>query len=487
MTIADSTTHWQLRDLVQPLSSDPNEILYTYDDTIRSTNRKTDKVSTVTKLDFHPRCFQEVDDLIVSGGVISSVNNSNSMTNLNRSFTTLNDGNTGAGSTWRGLFSLYNKNTQESQTIKLGSYINNNVSISKQSNGQYASYVCNNDMNLYNTDINNTSITVKDAVNLDFPLNHSALSDDGKNLVVVGDSSNIVLLRPDQNGSNTLCRDNIIETQCDSGFSTSFDSSGLQFATCFQDGTCLIYDLRNISAGPMKHVYSTRRHSSNGAFRCVKYSRGTDDLLVLSEHVGRVHVVDTRDFNNHQVIMLPVNDNPRSRQASSASLSNITSQSRSNSSVENVNPSIYNPKILEYNDILNYEGNLAAINTFENTFGTAYNTNHNSRNFNNFNLLSAIEDEGEDDGMDDEFIGSDENQMDEEVSTLGTLHRSSVGSNLTASTMSSEFDYTDNDISGLDWYEDRYGSHIVIGCDKGLINWDIDSWGRRSFPSFKLA
>ena len=89
--------------------------------------------------------------------------------------------------------------------------------------------------------------------------------------------------------------------------------------------------------------------------------------------------------------------------------------------------------------------------------------------------------------MDDEFIGSDGNQMDEEVSTLGTLHRSSVGSNLTASTMSSEFDYTDNDISGLDWYEDRHGSHIVIGCDKGLINWDIDSWGRRSFPSFKLA
>lgn len=415
------------------------------------------------------------------------------MTNLNRSFSNLGDGNTGAGPSWRGLFSLFNKNTQESQTIKLGSYINNNVSINKRSNGQYTSYVCNNDMNLYNTDINNTSITVKDSVNLDFPLNHSALSDDGKNLVVVGDSSNIVLLHPDQYGASTLRRDNIIETPCDSGFSTSFDSSGLQFATCFQDGTCLIYDLRNISGGPMKQIYSTRRHSSNGAFRCVKFSRGTDDLLVLSEHVGRVHVIDTRDLNNHQVIMLPVNDNPRSRQTSSASLSNIMNQSRSASAIDNVNPNIYNPKILEYNDILNYEGNLAAVNTFENTFGSAYNTNYNSRNFNNFNLLSAIEDEDEDVEEDDDIEdadtegGSSDDQIDEEVSTLGGLHRSSVGSNASATTMASEFDYADNEISGLDWYEDRFGSHIVIGCDKGLINWDIDSWGRRSFPSFRLA
>jgi len=486
--------------LIQPLSTDKNEILYTYDDTIRSTNRKSDKVTTVTKLDFHPRCFQEVDNLIVSGGVISSVNNSNSMTNLNRSLNSLIGDTTGIGSSWRGLFSLFNKNTQESQTIKLGSYINNNVSINKQSNGQYTSYICNNDMNLYNTDINNTSITIKDTVSLDFPLNHSALSDDGKHLVVVGDSSNIVLLHPDEYGSSSLHRDNLIETPCDSGFSTSFDASGTQFATCFQDGTCLIYDLRMISKGPMKQVFSTRRHSSNGAFRCVKYSRGTDDLLVLSEHVGRVHLIDSRDFNNHQVIMLPVNDNPRSRQASSASLSNIMNgHSRSPSLVENnmidsINPNIYNPKILEYNDILNYEGNLAAINTFENTFGSTYNTNYNSRNFNNYNLLSAIENDDEDEDEDDdvtdvESSSEDDLQMDEEVSTLGgnILHRASIGSNASATTMASEFDYADNEISGLDWYEDRYGSHIVIGCDKGLINWDIDSWGRRSFPSFKLS
>lgn len=474
---------------MQPLSLDKNKIIYTYNDTIRSTSRQSDKVDTVTKLDFHPRCFKEVDDLIVSGGVISTVNNnSNSMTNLNRSFSNLGDGNTGAGPAWRGLLSLYNRNTQESQTIKLGSYINNNVSINKNSNGQYTSYVCNNDMNLYNTDINNTSITVKDAVNLDFPLNHSALSDDKKNLVVVGDSSNIVLLHPDEFGSSTLHRDNIIETPCDSGFSTSFDSSGLQFATCFQDGTCLIYDLRNVSKGPIKHVYSTRRHSSNGAFRCVKYSRGTDDLLVISEHVGRVHVIDSRDFNNHQVIMLPVNENPRSRQTSSASLSNIMNQSRTSSVADNANLNIYNPKILEYNDILNYEGNLAAASTFENTFGSSYNTNYNSRNFNNYNLLSAIDDcdEQEDDVEDvdgDEELTSEEELIDEEVATL---HRSSVGSS-SATTMASEFDYADNEISGLDWYEDREGSHIVIGCDKGLINWDIDSWGRRSFPSFKLS
>ncbi|CCH41538.1 hypothetical protein BN7_1079 [Wickerhamomyces ciferrii] len=490
---------------LQPLSTDKNEILYTYNDTIRSTNRKSDKVTTVTELDYQPRCFKEIDDLIVSGGVISSVNNNNSMTNLTRSMNTFGDGDSGVGATWRGLFSVYNRATQEKKTIRLGSYINNNALIKKTSNGQYASYVCNNDMNLYNTDINSSSVTVNSYINLGFPLNHAALSDDGKNLVVVGDSSNIILLHPNEHGSSTLRDDNIINTSndfnssntYDSGFSTSFDSSGLHFATCFQDGVCFIYDIRNVGDGPIKKIYSTRRHSSNGAFRCVKYSGGTDDLLLISEHVGRVHVLDTRDFNNHQVIMLPVNNNPRSRQSSVVSLSNAMSGTFNNSrapSAANINPKVYTPKILEYNDILNYEGNLSSLNTLENTFHANYNTNYNTRNFNNYNLLSAVEDDHTNsdeaiaDDIEDDCDGSTEieDPMDEEVATISTSHRSSMGSTTTAATMATDFDYADNEISGIDWYEDNQGSHLVIGCDNGLINWDIDSWGRRSFPSVKL-
>lgn len=348
------------------------------------------------------------------------------------------------------------------------------MSLSKVSNSEYSSFVCNNDMSLYNAAINNSQIVIKSSINLDSPLNHSALSDDQKTLVVVGDCSNIFVLHPDQMRDGSLRQDNIIETPCDSGFSTSFDSSGIHFATCFQDGTTLIYDVRNLGQGPLKEIYSTRKNASNGAFRCVKYSRGTDDLLIISEHVGRVHVVDTRDFNNHQVIMLPVNSLPtRSNQPSSTSLNNLSfTNSLSNDNKSNV----FIPRVLDYNDVLNYEGNLVHTRTrsynHRNSFG--------SRSSNNFNLLAALAEETIiEEAMEDD---SGEEGSESENHELLSNHRRS-----TTSITGSEFDYSDNEISGVDWYENDAGSHIIIGCEKGLVNWDIDSWSRRSFPSYQFA
>ena len=55
----------------------------------------------------------------------------------------------------------------------------------------------------------------------------------------------------------------------------------------------------------MAEISSTRPHSHNGAFRVCRFSYGLDDLLFISEHQGRVHVVDTRNYVNHQVIVIP--------------------------------------------------------------------------------------------------------------------------------------------------------------------------------------
>ena len=444
---------------MQPCSANPNEIIYTHDDAIKCTDLSTDKISTVCTLDFHPRCFKEAHSKIVTGGVISSINSNSSSTSLmNRAFAEMGDGGTGEGASWRGLFSFYNRETQQSLGIRLGTYINNNASVNKVSNGTYTSYVCNNDKYLYSTHISNSAIAVDDSVNLEFPLNHSALSDDHKNLVVLGDCSKIFLLHPGQQ-DGVLRRDNIIDTHCDSGFSTSFSGSGQQFASCFQDGTCLIYDTRNVGAGPIKTVHSTRKNSSNGAFRCLKYSRGTDDLLVISEHVGRVHVIDSRDFSNHQVIVLPVNSIPqRSELGSSASLVNL------NGIQDCSENSIFTPKVMDFNEVVTIESNLAK----NDDMNTPFNANYASRNMNNFNLLNAA--------------AFEENS---DVTLDVREHRGSTASSY-SSMSGSEFDYFDNEISGLDWYEDSAGSHIVIGCCKGLIKWDVDSWSRRTFPSYAM-
>lgn len=464
-------------------------MLYTYDDAIKATDQATDKVTTVCKLDFHPRCFKEAHNKIVAGGVISSINNPATSSFIGNAaaatatagsggqlFAELGDGNSGEGTSWRGLFSFFNRETQQMSSIRLGTYINNNASVNKVSNSSFKSFVCNNDKHLYSTHISGSQITVEDSVNLEFPLNHSALSDDHKNLVVLGDCSKIFLLHPGQQ-DGVLRRDNILDTPCDSGFSTSFSGSGRQFASCFQDGTCMIYDVRNVGAGPIKTIHSTRKNSSNGAFRCLKYSRGTDDLLIITEHVGRVHVIDSRDYSNHQVIVLPVNSIPlRSNQGSNISLSNMDHNGNERYLQED-DPrrnALCTPRVIDYNEVINIESNLSK----NDESAPGFNPNYTSRNLNNFNLLNSI-------GVDEEYGMDIDSDLGYETSSLGRRHhRGSTSS--TSSLTGSEFDYFDNEISGVDWYEDSQGSHVIIGCCKGLIKWNIDAWSRRSFPSFSM-
>lgn len=522
--------HWQLRDLIRHSTNNrhPHELLYTFDEAIRATNKLTNKVSVINKFDFHPRCFNVADTNIVAGGVVSSLSTSNHSVSVNL----MQEIGFQHPDSPKGLLGLYNRDTDESLTVKLGFFINNHVSINKVSSTSYNSYVCNNDMHLYSTAIRNSSIELTGSINLNSPLNHSALSEDSKTLLVVGDSQNIYLLHPDQEYShNSLTRDNIIETNCDSGFSTSFDSSGIHFATCFQDGTCLIYDIRNYTKGPLHKISSTRKNTSNGAFRCVKYSHGTDDLLFITEHIGRVHMVDTRDFSNHQVIMLPVNT-VQSKHQNAYHLTNINPDPESN---------IFKPAVLTYDEVVGFEdrsrnGETPPLDiTDDGTFGVGYISNfghqNHSRNTSNFNVLSSLtstieEDEYEDeDEIDEENSledfndtqellqkfkatasrkaklggGSDTtNSVDSKNSSISTatsgtglvsINSNNGGEHLTHSrtnSVGSEYDYTDNEISGIDWYEDSQGSHLVVGCDKGLIDWTIDSWSRRSFPSYQI-
>ena len=45
----------------------------------------------------------------------------------------------------------------------------------------------------------------------------------------------------------------------------------------------------------------------------------------------------------------------------------------------------------------------------------------------------------------------------------------------------------ENNISGVDWVEDRNGSSLIIGTDYGIMRWNINSWARRSFSSYDLC
>ncbi|AOA64212.1 hypothetical protein PP7435_CHR3-0160 [Komagataella phaffii CBS 7435] len=339
--------HWQLRDLICRNSLNPNMMLYSSNESIMSLNMddhskrkmqsknpmKNNSSEKACQFEFSPRSFKEQDGIIVAGGLNVAKQNRNG---------TLNDSPRTGMSTrflknqtmnnWKGQFGLCANDSV--LTMDVGSLINNSVSITKKSNNQYQSILCNNDRHLYALSYGNREITKDYIVNLEVPLNHSTESPDAKTLVVCSDSSKVFLLHPEEstNQAQTL--------QCDNGYdcgiSSSFHPSGIYFTACFQDGVALVYDVRNLNK-PVHKVYSTRESTQSGAFRCCKFAKGTDDLLFITEHSGRIHMVDTRDFTNHLVIMLP------------NSIRNATMDYQDNEYLYN------EPIVQKFDDMINFE------------------------------------------------------------------------------------------------------------------------------------
>ncbi|QLL31927.1 hypothetical protein HG536_0C00940 [Torulaspora globosa] len=310
----------------------------------------------LVEFNFKPRSFTESQGLIACGGLIGP-DDKGFPTNWSRIAHEVNNGspipppaepvklanrnvladhsNYSNPSIWKGILSLHNTETGASSSHTMGQFINNCVTLSPRSTQEYDLYSCNNDGHLYQCNVNNRGVElVRRYSDLKFALNNAAISHDGKTLIASGDSNKFAIYRQNElagqfflsydnqaDWGSSISRakriprfalpdgsgyvDHIYEAPGgDHGFYSSFSENDLQFATLFQNGVCLIYDVRNMGM-PLAEISSTRPHSHNGAFRVCKFSYGLDDLLFISEHQGRVHVVDTRNFMNHQVILIP--------------------------------------------------------------------------------------------------------------------------------------------------------------------------------------
>lgn len=283
------------------------DVYHTHADAIRALLVRPRDAAQVTsyeylRLPYFPRCFNHSSGgLIVAGGVITSLSKVFSMKvpDLTREM-----GGATHTKPLKGLFSFYG-GCEPEQTFKLGEMINNAVTIYPK-NGAYTSYVCNNDLNLYIVDISNAGVRAnrKFICEPNTSLNNVHQLPDGRLLTATGDSSSIFLLDPNMAKPNIQ----IIKTPYDSGFGISYHNDEHTLAAAFQDGACLLYDLRKLGSEPLHEVKSTRPGHQSGAFRCCKFLHSPiQDLLVILEHVGRVHLIDLRDLDkdNHQVLVFP--------------------------------------------------------------------------------------------------------------------------------------------------------------------------------------
>ncbi|KAK6202364.1 uncharacterized protein RJT21DRAFT_118378 [Scheffersomyces amazonensis] len=312
--IKTSVNHWQLRDLLQ-FDATTNSVFYTKSDSVYRYNLNDNIVSNHCKLNYYPRCFSHSHNgILVSGGLLNSSSKLFSMNIENLSITGGSSSNSSPRKITKGLFSFHNPNLNISKSVRLGEMINNGVTVYPTSENSYQSFVCNNDSYLYCVDIhNNDSIKVVNKFNCE---TNTCLNNVVKNpssdklLTVTGDSTSIFLIDP--TSSNPKVK--TIKSGHESGFGISYHNNGYLFSTVFQDGSCLLYDIRNIPANnkPLIEIKSTRPGHQSGAFRVCKFSPENEmtDLLIISEHVGRVHVIDLRNLNydnvdDHQVLVVP--------------------------------------------------------------------------------------------------------------------------------------------------------------------------------------
>ncbi|PON47199.1 WD repeat containing protein [Parasponia andersonii] len=114
----------------------------------------------------------------------------------------------------------------------------------------------------------------------DFDYSHTALSPDGKLLVIVGDNPDGVLV-DSQTGKTVmpLCG------HLDFSFASAWHPNGVTFATGNQDKTCRIWDVRNLS----KSVAVLK--GNLGAIRSIRYT-SDGRYMAMAEPADFVHIYD---------------------------------------------------------------------------------------------------------------------------------------------------------------------------------------------------
>ncbi|KAJ3099331.1 Cilia- and flagella-associated protein 43 [Phlyctochytrium planicorne] len=260
-----SIQHWQLRDLIScPRAR--NEFVYVNQNNVFSYNTETKENTALLKdLTFSPTSMTAGLGYLAAGGQRSQL----IVRQLN--------------STWF------------AQTT-VGGSINNAMCLSSHQ-GQTRLMICNNDETIKVYAL--PSLQRITSVSLPIPVNYCSVSPDGRKLAAVGDSNQVYLF--DVTPSGNYQRVAVMTATNDAGFSCAWNQTSDKFAVASQDGYVCVWDIR--STEKLAKLGSKQNPQVKGACRSVKFSpSGSIDLLLYSEHVSYVNLVDARTFNERQTL-----------------------------------------------------------------------------------------------------------------------------------------------------------------------------------------
>ncbi|XWS09566.1 hypothetical protein CRYUN_Cryun39dG0001200 [Craigia yunnanensis] len=124
-----------------------------------------------------------------------------------------------------------------------------------------------------------------------WPVNHTSLSPDGKLLIIVGDSPDVMLVDSDTGKTVMPLRGHL-----DFSFASAWHPNGVTFATGNQDKTCRIWDVRYLS----RSIAVLK--GNLGAIRSIRYT-SDGKYMAMAEPADFVHVYDVKSgYENEQEI-----------------------------------------------------------------------------------------------------------------------------------------------------------------------------------------
>lgn len=259
--------HWQLRDLV---SSPTDGTVYTVrENSVRSFNTSTGKMASVlADLTFSPTSMAASCGYVAAGGQ-------------------------------RSQLMVRSTETPWFAQTSVGGSINNALHITTLSHGETRLFVSNNDRTIKVFRLP----TLARTATIPFPtaVNYASVSPDGRKLVAVGDSPEVYLYDIGSGSPDTFTLQSVLHTDRDASFSCAWSAASDRFAVASQDGAVSVWDVR--SSHRCAVLGSPRSGQVFGACRNVKFSQaGGVDLLLYTEHVAHVSIVDARTFGDRQTL-----------------------------------------------------------------------------------------------------------------------------------------------------------------------------------------
>ncbi|KAG0292428.1 cleavage and polyadenylation specificity factor subunit 2 [Dissophora globulifera] len=265
--------HWQLRDLITcPETSE--EFIYVNQNAVNCYNTRTQLTTALMKeLTFQPTSLTAACGYLAAGGQ-------------------------------RNQLMVRQMNSNWFAHTSVGGSINNALCISEHLGGTRL-LISNNDETIKVYSL--PGLQRLTSIQLPTAVNYTSVSPDGRKMVAVGDSNQVFLY--DISVAAGYQKIGTYTATTEASFSCAWNQSSDKFAVASQDGYVSVWDIR--SSEKLCKLGSKQQPQSKGATRCVKFTTsGSIDLLVYSEHVSYVNLVDARTFNERQVVRVapPNND-----------------------------------------------------------------------------------------------------------------------------------------------------------------------------------